>query len=452
MKRKAAYPPFFPAILRAAALFLFAGGIAAQNSAGSGAFPRIEPDPRALEYAGEKTEKGYTWEALAEISLWASGAAGGGPENSAGAGGDEYLDKIRAAAAELETDPALPAGSRERGEYILAYTHKKFLKSYSLNQTRLDTLLSNGRYNCVSSAVLYMILARSNGLDVRGVMTRDHAFAVLYAGAEAVDVETTNPYGFDPGNRREFHDGFGKLTGFVYVPAKNYRDRAGITPVELVSLILSNRISEHERQNRFAEAVPLAVDRAALLLDRGRADTGAAGTSDSEAPFFEDPRQDMMNRLFNYGAFLLKAGKEEDCLRWAAFAGGRYPDEKRWQEFILAAVNNRIQKLVRAGRVDGARNFLAVNGALLNSANYDQMDSALADIELSGRASGIKNAGDADALLADIEAARAGMRLNAERAEELRTFVILKAAALLSAAPGGGWRAAIDHINGAVRR
>ncbi|MDR1586773.1 MAG: hypothetical protein LBS57_04890 [Treponema sp.] len=449
MKRKAFYPPSFA--FSCAALLLFsAGKIPAQNSAG--AFPRAEPGPLALEYAEKKIGNGYSWEDLAEISLWASGAADGGRENSAGAGGNEYPDKIRDAAAELKADPALPAGSRERGEYILTYMHKKFLKSYSLNQTRLDTLLSNGRYNCVSSAALYLILARSAGLDVRGVMTRDHAFAILYAGGEAVDVETTNPYGFDPGNRREFHDGFGRLTGFVYVPAKNYRDRAGITPIELVSLILSNRISEYERQNRFAEAVPLAVDRAALLLGRDYADTGAAGAADSDAPFFEDPRRDMMNRIFNYGAFLLKSGREEDCLRWAALAGGRYPDEKRWQEFVLASANNRIQKLTRAGRVDEARDFLSANKAVLNSENYNQLDSALTDTELFSRASKTKNAGEADALLADIEAALGSLRLNAERAEELRTFVILKTAALLSAAPDRDWSAAINYINVAVTR
>ncbi|MDR3174091.1 MAG: hypothetical protein LBU19_07570, partial [Treponema sp.] len=60
--------------------------------------------------------------------------------------------------------------------------HREFLRSYSAMQTRLDTLLSNGRYNCVSSAVLYLILARSQGLDVRGVAARDHAFASLRQG------------------------------------------------------------------------------------------------------------------------------------------------------------------------------------------------------------------------------------------------------------------------------
>jgi transglutaminase-like putative cysteine protease len=221
-------------------------------------FPRLETDPKALEYARRAERNGgYSWTDLAEISLWASGVVQAGKSSA--------LEQIRAAAAELKSSPELPAPGRERAEYILTFMHKKFLKSYSLYQTRVDTLLSGGKYNCVSSAALYMILARSAGLDVSGVMTRDHAFAEVHVNGEDIDVETTNPYGFDPGSRREFHDQFGKLTGFAYVPARNYRDRAAISPIELVSLILSNRIAELESRNRFAEAVPLAIDRVALL-------------------------------------------------------------------------------------------------------------------------------------------------------------------------------------------
>jgi hypothetical protein len=76
----------------------------------------------------------------------------------------------------------------------------------------------------------------------------------------------------------------------------------------------------------------------------------------------------------------------------------------------------------------------------------------LADTELFGRASRVKTADEAEALLADIEAAYGSVRLGAERAEELRTFVILKTASLLSAAPGRDWLAAINYINSTLAR
>jgi hypothetical protein len=284
-------------------------------------FPVLEPDRQAAEFARRGQTGPYTWQDLAEISLWASGADAA---SSPARGQPSYRALIGAAVEELKSAADLPKNERERGEYVLGFMHKKFLKSYSSMQTRIDTILSSGRYNCVSSAALYLILAGAVNLEAKGVMTRDHAFITVYAGDEAIDVETTNPYGFDPGNRREFHDGFGKLTGFAYVPARNYRDRTTIGALELVSLILSNRIAELEGRSRYAEAVPLAVNRASLL--KGRRD----GVSSS---LFADPEKDLIDRLLNYGASLIKAGKEEDALRWAALGSAAYPDPERWQEF-----------------------------------------------------------------------------------------------------------------------
>jgi hypothetical protein len=219
-------------------------------------------------------------------------------------------------------------------------------------------------------------------------MTRDHAFAMVQISGENIDVETTNRFGFDPGNRREFHNEAGRLTGFTYVPAQNYRDRQTITPIELVSLILSNRISELERRSRFSESVPLAIDRTALLTGF---EPGAAVRTETPASFFENPSQDLMNRLLNYAAFLLNSGREEDCLRWVAYTASRYPDENRWQEIIMAAVNNRIARLIRSGNFTDARNFFEAQASALNQVNYAQLNLMLTDMEQRRRVTDFHN-------------------------------------------------------------
>ena len=404
----------------------------AQTSGGV-QFPRLESDPKALEYS-RRGARGYSWEDLAEISLWASGG-----------NVSPYLEQIRAAAAAIGRAPELPVTDRAKGEFILEYMHKNILKSYSLYQSGLDTLLATGRYNCVSSAVLYMVLCKSAGLDVSGVITRDHAFALLHCGSENIDVETTNPFGFDPGNRREFHDEFGRLTGFAYVPARNYRDRQTIAPIELISLILSNRISELETRSRFSEAIPLAVDRAALL-------SGIASDAAATGPLFGDPGNELIDRLLNYGASLLNSGREEDCLRWAAFASARYPAENRWQEHIMAAANNRIIKYTRAGNLAEARVFLDAQRSALSAINYSRLDAVLLDAEILDRANRIRGAADGDAVIAAIEAARSGGRIGGARASELYAFAVQKTASVLSAAPGRDWLAAINYIESAIAR
>jgi tetratricopeptide (TPR) repeat protein len=429
-------------------LFVFARGLAAQTGTAGNrgiVFPRIEPDSLALEYARKAQDGGYSPMDLAEISFWASGGSLSGRAS--------YMEQIRTAADEMGLSPDFPEPERDRAEYLLAFIHKKFLKTYSHHQTRIDTLLANGRYNCVSSAVLYMVFALYAGLDVSGVMTKDHAFVTVRIGGDSIDVETTNSWGFDPGKRREFHDQFGKLTGFAYVPARNYRERTAISPIELVSLIFSNRISELESGRRFSEAVPLAVDRAALLANVSNgAAPGGVNTGDSPDLLFENPRREMMNRIFNYGAFLLNSGKEDDCLGWAEFASPRYPDEKRWQEFVMTAVNNRIQKLAKAGQFAAAREFLERQKTRVSPENYALLDSMLADTELFSGASKIRGAAEGDRILAAIEQARAGRQIDEKRAQELAVFAVQKTAAALSAAPRRDWLAAIDYIEKALAR
>jgi tetratricopeptide (TPR) repeat protein len=412
---------------------LSALAFAPRLSAQAPRFPPLDPDPQALEYAGRA---GYSWQDIADIALWAS-ATGiqGASDGTAGA------ELVRNAVAEMLAMPDLGSDPKTRGESVLAFIHRRFLKGYTENQTRLDEIFRTGRYNCVSSAVLYTIFAVAAGLDVRGVMTRDHAFVTVDTGAELIDVETTNPIGFDPGNRREFHDGFGKLTGYAYVPARNYRDRTAISQVELVSLILSNRISELERRNRFSEAVPLAINRAALLEGRH---------NPVSSSFFTDPRQDLTERLLNYGSSLMRAGQEETALQWAAQASGRYPDEARWQEFIYAALNNLVVKHIRAHRLAEARGALDLHAAALSADNYERPDAVVVDAELMQRSEAVRSAEEAQTVLLSIEDALGRGALAERRAKELRVFIILKEGERLSSAAGQA--AALSYIEAALAR
>jgi hypothetical protein len=399
-------------------------------------FPSLDAAPASYDFARrfaaqEIRNSQNHWQDLAASALWASAVnAGPGAEEKAAA----CMEKINAAASELAASE-LPPNPRDRGEYVLTFLHRRFLKSYSEYQTRVDEIFVSGRYNCVSSAVLYMVLGLSVGLDINGIMTKDHAFATLNTGSALIDVETTNPYGFDPGNRKEFHDAFGKATGFAYVPARNYRDRALISEVELVSLILSNRIAVLEKANRYAEAVPLAINRAVLLTGSADPQSPVSGDASSaeasaqaqnKAVFFEDPLRDMMNRIFNLGSYLIRTGKEDDALAWAKYAEERFPSPERWQEFTNTAVNNKLVRLIRARKSSEARSSLAALQPRLSAENYRTLDNLVLEAEAADKVNGIKNPGEAEAALAFL----AGIweRLPAKKREEMRTAAVLKEA------------------------
>ena len=65
------------------------------------------------------------------------------------------------------------------GEAILALTHERFFSRYVESESGLDAAVLEGRYNCVSSSALYLILARAAGLNASGVITKDHSFCKI---------------------------------------------------------------------------------------------------------------------------------------------------------------------------------------------------------------------------------------------------------------------------------
>ena len=65
----------------------------------------------------------------------------------------------------------------ERGRAVLKLLYQDYLTTYDFNQTRTNVALQTGVYNCVSSALLYMAVAKAAGLEVRGQKLRSMRFA-----------------------------------------------------------------------------------------------------------------------------------------------------------------------------------------------------------------------------------------------------------------------------------
>jgi len=407
------------------------------------AAPRLDPDPEARRFAAALEAAGnggMDWELLLRAALWSSGAAAGGaPASGAGSAGYSEEAGFRSAVAQLLAPGYLPAEGRERAEKVLTFMHRTFLRSYSERQTRLDTLLRRGTYNCVSSAVLYLILGRAAGLDVGGVVTRDHAFCTVSFGGELIDVETTSPYGFDPGSKTEFHDEFGRVTGFSYVSPRNYRERSPLGPVELVSLIFSNRIADADAAGRYAESVGYALDRRDLLHYRG---------SSGDATLFGSAERDLLDRLLNYGAALARAGRETEALDWARAATDRYGTDPRWQEFCYSALNNRIVKLLRTGNGAAGREEFQRYADLTTAAQAGELDRLITDAELVALVRSVRDDSAAARAEAAITAAQGRQAVDAARAVELRVFISLAAAE--RAAETQGFAAAIQVLDRAV--
>jgi hypothetical protein len=400
----------------------------------------LESDSAAAEYARLGSRENPAWEDLAAAALWASS----GGTDSASSSVGSAMEQIRRAVQELLKAPDLPQDRAERGNYILNFMYRRYLNRYTASQTRLDVLLRAGTYNCVSSAVFYLILAQAAGMKPRGVVTRDHAF--IHLDPPGVDVETTNAGGFDPGTRQEFHDGFGRLTGFSYVPARNYRDRTPISPLELISLIFTNRIADLEGRDLYSQALPLALNRAVLLSQR---------RNPTISPFFPDPQKDMNDRLLNYGASLIQGAREEAALEWGRTARNRFPElaehyGDQWGEYTLAALNNLVVRHIRVKNFDAARVALDTYGAALNPADYRRLAGQITEGELVILVGNPGSAEEIDRALERLARAQEGREIPAARAAELRSALAVNLANRYG--NQDGYLTGLRYLEGVVNR
>lgn len=182
-------------------------------------------------------------------------------ESVSGNTGTGVLNKFRDLEKTLSAKENKKNGETEKAERILLLMFDTLLKTYREEKTTIGILFEKGEYNCVSSAVLFLALAKSQGLDVRGQKTTEHAFCRLYRKSngkiDSYVVETTNPYGFDPGTRKKIEDA-GNYLKYVYVPKINYSGQREVNDLYLCGLAASNLCSLAMKKNDYERAIPLA--------------------------------------------------------------------------------------------------------------------------------------------------------------------------------------------------
>ena len=121
---------------------------------------RYEPDPALIRIVS--LEDPLPLKELIRTALIASGT----PRS-------EIEERTAAIEGIIASAPPSTGHVLNDGELLLEWMHAEHLSRYVVDQTRLDVLVDQGTYNCVSSAVFYLLLARAGGLPVHGVLTSD---------------------------------------------------------------------------------------------------------------------------------------------------------------------------------------------------------------------------------------------------------------------------------------
>ncbi len=436
------------------------------QAAGAGASPALPPADAAARKAAEEYRllllpepelaaigalaEPLPLALLARASLLASGL-GPGPEAPPGAEAaaaarlasyearlGRLLDELALA---VEAAPprggAGPRSEAEKAEAALAYLHAKVFRRYELDATTIDLVLDEGKYNCVSSALLYLLAMKRLGVEAAGVRTEDHAFCLVRTDGREIDVETTNAYGFDPGRKKEFADAFGKVTGYSYVPPGAYARRWTMGERELASLVLSNRAAVLDAKGRFREALSLGASYAAL---RGGLGAASAPAGTAAAPSAGGPGG---------------AARPPEAVAAKAAAEGR--------SFFLDRVNNLAVDLERRRDYDGAEALVEAAAVALGPGGASEPRlRELRSVVAYNRAVTLAEAGRWEEVLSACEAMRreglaqkeapgladAALAALAHRLAEARDFA--GARALAESGRGLGTEAGIRRLLGEI--
>jgi len=351
-------------------------------------------------------------EALIRAAFLASGADDNEFDNNV----ERVLEIIDSLAPLASLDIA------SRGEAVLEWMHENLLTRYMELQTSLRVLLEKGTYNCVSSAVLYMLLARGIGIPVYGVLTEDHAFCHIPAVGESdgIDVETTTKHGFDAGSRELARDSFTNRTGFVYVPVGKQRKNIG--EKELISLIYRNRISVLQRYGGWDEAVGLSLDKWVLTKSQAA-------------------MKDYQLSIRNYAIYLNEKKRHVEGLLFLNDAAKTLGKNHGLEDIASTLLGNAVVFNLRDNHIEEARGVLE-NENLRILVPLDFLAARRVDImrrELEVAVLGVRDEASFRAALADLDEALASDIIDAKRWEELS--LSLWAGEARRKSVGGDWMA-----------
>ncbi|MCP3851226.1 MAG: hypothetical protein GY694_13445 [Gammaproteobacteria bacterium] len=139
--------------------------------------------------------------------------------------------------------------------FFLKNTSANPLAAYQYNQSQFSALFKNKTYNCISSSLLYIILARYFDLSVQGVILPSHSFVQLkLPNGQFIEIETTSQTGYALHHSKEFYDN----NAFQWSQNRNlspstfndYINRKIVTPYEL---IIENMNNQHTAPEHLEE-------------------------------------------------------------------------------------------------------------------------------------------------------------------------------------------------------
>jgi hypothetical protein len=163
-----------------------------------------------------------------------------------------YFQRVDRFVAEVKPMMDAAPDDWHRGYELNRAMHRLFftgprteLGSYDFYQSRVAGIFKTGRYNCLSSAMLFVVLARGFGLPVRAAAVPTHVFVEMGdPGGKIIEIETTSDTGFDWVHDQRFYAenaaNWSGQRGLRPVTLEEYQHRTILEPYQLMALGMRN--------------------------------------------------------------------------------------------------------------------------------------------------------------------------------------------------------------------
>jgi tetratricopeptide (TPR) repeat protein len=269
-----------------------------------GPVPRLPEDERRLlakfwELRAKKPTTPVKIEEalLLDAMLFASGIEGAETRRKYRGQFDALLAKAREAVKDAK-------GPRRRGERLMKFLHDTVMrKGYEGGQTSFAAVFDTGKFNCVSSTAMYYLVGTRLGMELRAIsipgsgFLAGHASLDMVVGDKRIQVEPTNPDGFDwptkvnrPG-----------VIVLGFVPDRKHGRE--VDALGIAAMVYCNR------------GVALAGEKPPKRLEAARCYLAAAALD----PADETATNNLVSIFVNWGPALTAEKRFEDAVRVLAF-------------------------------------------------------------------------------------------------------------------------------------
>jgi hypothetical protein len=262
---------------------------------------------------------------------------------------DGYLRRFEHWVAELRVSGRVTGSPRDKAAAIHDFLHERaFTGGFREASTSLVETFEFGRFNCISSVILFLSVAEKFGLPAHGVEIPAHAYAVIDApaadpagrstgaAAREIVVQTTCRAWFaaeDQGVQEALlRRTLGEAAGTAAAAPTSGRR---LSDVGLLAVVYYNRGVDQLEAGRFAEAA--AANRTAIRLD----------ASNSAA------RANLLATVNNWSLELGRRGEFGEAVRLLEEGLTVAPDYGLFHENLVALHQQRLSRLVsRSGETN----------------------------------------------------------------------------------------------------